>query len=101
MAPRDREKGMAVSDHQPPARRSPARLGRSSRAALAVALAILALGGAFVALCLAGPSDGARVESEQPAWRTDGVVVTPLGPRTGGLRPGDVVVAVDGRSLEA
>jgi two-component system, NarL family, sensor kinase len=99
--PQDREKGPAVSGQQPPARHGVPRLGKASWAALGVALAILALGGAFVALCLAGPSDGAHIEFDQPAWRPDGVVVTPLGQQTDGLRPGDLVVAVEGRSLEA
>ena len=74
----------------------PARL-----AVLIVAAGILAAAAAFVGLRLATPSDGARFEPGQAVWRADGVVVTPLQEQPGGLRRGDVVVAVDGRRMEA
>jgi hypothetical protein len=61
----------------------------------------LALGVAFVWLHLVGPSDGARLEPGQQTWIPAGVVVTPLERHPGGLEPGDVIVAIDGRSLEA
>jgi two-component system NarL family sensor kinase len=66
-----------------------------------VAAVALALGVAFVWLHLATPSDDARLEPGQMVWRADGVVVTPLEPQPNGLRRGDVVVAVDGRSMDS
>src|SRR5215470_16113962 len=80
-------------------------MDQSKHARLAILLAcaaMVALGVAFVWLHLATPSDGARLDpGQQVAWRPDGVVVTPLRTQPGGLRTGDVVVAVAGRSLES
>lgn len=53
----------------------------------------------FLALRLVAPSDGALVAFYADAWTTDGVRIDPLDAQPGGLRPGDVVVAVDGRQL--
>ncbi len=64
---------------------------------LVVVITLLTLSGAFVWVRLTSPSDGARLV----AWRADGIVVTPLEVRPGGLREGDVVVAVAGRSMES
>jgi hypothetical protein len=66
-----------------------------------VANAILLVVVAFIWLHLLTPSDGARLEPGQIVWRPDGVVVTPLVAQPGGLQAGDVVVAVEGRSLES
>src|SRR5262245_63565990 len=75
---------------------------RTRLAVLLASAAMVALGVAFVALHLATPSDGARLDpGQQGAWRANGVAVTPLRAQPGGLRTGDVVVAVGGRSLEA
>ncbi len=60
----------------------------------------LALGVGFVWLHLASPSDGARLEPGQRTWIPGGVVVSPLERHPGGLEPGDVIVAIDGRSME-
>ena len=65
-----------------------------------VAAFFLSLTGAFLAWHLASASDGARLEPGEPAWRSEGVVVTPLMERLNGLQRGDVVSAVEGRSLE-
>jgi hypothetical protein len=56
---------------------------------------------AFIWLHLVTPSDGARLAPGAFAWHPEGVVVTTLVDRPDGLRTGDVVVAVDGRSLNA
>lgn len=69
--------------------------------ALLVALFSLSLVSAFIALRLNNPSDGARLEPNAAVWRPDGVIVTPLEEQLGGLRSGDRVVAIDGRTLEA
>lgn len=74
------------------------------RARLAISLAatlMVALGVAFVWLHLATPSDGARLNPGQPAWRANGLVVTVLRQQADGLRDGDIVVAVDGKSTES
>ncbi|GHO90927.1 hypothetical protein KSF_009750 [Reticulibacter mediterranei] len=67
--------------------------------AIIVALGAVLLGISFLLLHLATPSDGARLAPGQSVWRHDGVVITPLQP--GGLHKGDIVVAVEGKSLEA
>src|SRR5215472_556874 len=61
----------------------------------------LALGVAFVWLHGASPSDGTRLEPGQQTWIPAGVMVSPLERHPGGLEPGDVIVAIDGRSLQA
>lgn len=74
------------------------------RARVVVLLAVttmVALGVAFVWLHLASPSDGARLNPGQPALRSNGVAVTVLRAQSDGLRSGDIVVAIDGRSVES
>ena len=71
---------------------------RTHLVVIITALGALLLGVAFLLLHLTGPSDGARLSPGQPAWRPDGVVVTPL--QSGTLHQGDVVVAVGGKSME-
>jgi len=74
---------------------------RARVAVLLAAAAMVALGVAFVWLHLASPSDGARIDPNQQPWRLNGVMVTSLRPQPDGLRTGDVVVAIDGKSLES
>jgi two-component system, NarL family, sensor kinase len=76
------------------------RLDRASFRILLISIGVVLPAVAFLWLHLAGPSDGARLEPGQVVWRPDGVVVTPLQGQTNGLRPGDLVVAVNGTSLE-
>ncbi|MFQ5858940.1 MAG: hypothetical protein ACE5LU_25350, partial [Anaerolineae bacterium] len=76
------------------------QLDRFGLAVLLIALGMLSLAGAFLWLHVTTPSDGARLEPEQPVWRPSGVVVTPLEEQPDGLRAGDVVIAVDGQSVE-
>lgn len=55
---------------------------------------------AFLGLHLATPSDGARIEpGEASAWQPQGIVLTPILDRPGGLAAGDLLVAVDGETL--
>src|SRR5260370_38273645 len=70
-------------------------------AVLLASAAMVALGVAFVWLHLASPSDGARLDPNQHTWRAHGVAVTVLRAQPDGLRTGDVVVAVDGKSVES
>src|SRR5258708_26202543 len=65
-----------------------------------VAITAVLLGVAFLLLHLVSPSDGARLAPGQPVLRPDGIVVTPIQEQPGGLRQGDVVVAVAGGRLE-
>ena len=60
----------------------------------------LAITGAFFIWHLTRLSDGARLEPGETAWTNQGVIVTPLIASPNGLRRGDIVVAVDGRSME-
>lgn len=71
---------------------------RTPLAVIIPALGVVLLGISFLLLHLTGPSDGARLSPGQSVWRPDGVVVTPL--QSGGLHQGDVVVAVEGKSME-
>jgi hypothetical protein len=97
----------AASKHAPegwswPASEQPSPLpGRRRRAAVVVVIAALVLPATWWAWArLGGPADGA-VTYPASGWRGDGVPVAwVIGPPTG-LRPGDLVVAVDGRSLES
>jgi two-component system NarL family sensor kinase len=75
--------------------------GLAGLAVLLVAIGMLVLAGAFLWLHVTTPSDGARLEPGEQVWRPQGVLVTPLEDRPGGLRRGDLVVAVDGRSMES
>lgn len=79
----------------------PKHAERVRLAILLATAAMVALGVAFVWLHSASPSDGARLAPGQPVWRSNGVVLSLLHPQPAGLRTGDVVVAVDGRSLQS
>jgi hypothetical protein len=69
---------------------------RASLALLAIAAVFWSLFAAFVGLHLAAPSDGARVLG----WaESGGVRVAPL--VADGLQENDVVIAIDGRSVES
>jgi len=74
---------------------------RTRFAVVTVAITAVLLGVAFLLLQLTSPSDGARLAPGQPALRPDGVIVTPIQEQPGGLRQGDEVVAVAGRSMES
>ncbi|GHO81335.1 hypothetical protein KSD_91060 [Ktedonobacter sp. SOSP1-85] len=73
--------------------------GRANLAVIIIAFGAVLLGVSFLLLHMTTPSDGVRLSPGQSVWRPDGVVVTPLQP--GGLRQGDIVVAVEGKSMEA
>ncbi|HEV8354703.1 MAG TPA: histidine kinase [bacterium] len=77
------------------------RLGRAGQQTLAVVAILVALGAAYLWRQISGPSDGAWIIPSREAWTVDGVAVSPLVSRPGGLREGDVVIAVDGLPLEA
>src|SRR5579859_6114206 len=69
--------------------------------AVTISLLVASLAVAFLVLRLITPGDGARLDPGQNVWRANGVVVTPFEPRSNNLRSGDVVIAIDGRSLES
>ncbi len=74
---------------------------RARFAFVIVALSAVLLGVVFLWLHLSSPFDGARLVPGQPAWRPDGVIVTPVQEQPGGLHQGDVVVAIEGKSMES
>lgn len=74
---------------------------RARLVAIAVSLIAVGLAVTFVVLRLTTPGDGARLDPGHDVWRANGVVVTPLEPRADGLRAGDVVMAIEGRSMES
>ena len=66
-----------------------------------IAIGVVLPAVAFLWLHLASPADGARLEPGLAVWRPDGVILTPLRTPANGLRPGDVLVAVNGTSVES
>lgn len=66
---------------------------------LAISLGLMVAGGFFTTLHLTSPSDGAYLKPGGDVWKEEGVVVTPLSDDFRGLKEGDIVVAVAGRSL--
>src|SRR5262245_61425046 len=77
------------------------QLAFARRFVLIVITFALALSGIWIWLRLTSPSDSAPLLPGQAVWSRDGVVVTPLVAESGGLRQGDVVIAVGGQSLES
>jgi signal transduction histidine kinase len=76
-------------------------LERSSLYVLLVAGVAISLAAGFLWLHLATPFDGVRLQPGAQVWQPNGVVVTPLREQADGLHAGDLVVAVDGRSMES
>ncbi len=78
------------------------RHNRTALVVLIVAILFLTLGVAFVVLRFVTPYDGARLQpGADGVWQSNGVVISPLDEQTNGLRKDDLVVAIDGRSLES
>ncbi len=80
---------------------TPSHRGRDPFGALTIALAIVALGigTAFLWLRATLPSEPAVISSDDWPWTAEGVAIRSIG--DGPFRDGDVVVAIDGRSLES
>ena len=74
---------------------------RTRFAVITFSIIAVLLGVAFLLLHMTGPSDGARLAPGEPDWRPDGVIVTPIKEQSTGLQQGDVVVAVEGSSIES
>ncbi|HEY7348626.1 MAG TPA: hypothetical protein VH599_09960 [Ktedonobacterales bacterium] len=70
-------------------------------AVVSLALGSVLLGVAFLLLHLMTPFDGARLTPGPPAWKPDGVLVTPIQEKPQSLQSGDVVIAIEGKSLES
>ena len=68
---------------------------------LSIAIGLWVVTTAFLSLRLTTPSDGAFLKPGDFYWNSDGLALTPLTNPSGGLRSGDVVVAVEGRSMES
>ena len=75
-------------------------LWRASIYVLLFSCTPLALAAGFLWLHEIQPFDNLRLQPGGSVWQPNGVIVTPLLEQTNGLRAGDVVVAVDGRSME-
>lgn len=76
-------------------------LGRLSiRSYLLLPGLICLASGALIWLQIMRLSDGARLEPGGPAWSYEGMIVAPLRTEAGGLRRGDIVVAVAGKRME-
>jgi signal transduction histidine kinase len=77
----------------------PSRIRRTlTWAALIGAVAVAA---AFTILRATDPSDGARISFYGDGWSSTGIAIAPIDEPAPGLQDGDVVTAVDGRSMEA
>ncbi|MBI4340251.1 MAG: hypothetical protein HY680_09935 [Chloroflexi bacterium] len=77
------------------------RFTKASWLTLGVSVFFLALFVLFVLLHVIAPCDEARLQPGTQAWRPGGVVVASLGEQTGGLQSGDLVIGVNGRSMES
>ncbi len=78
----------------------PGVLARRGATWLLLAVALAAAMG-FVMLRATLPSDGARVAFYGDAWSLTGILIDPIDAPAAGLAAGDVVVAVDGRPMDA
>ena len=76
-------------------------LERAILQVLLVAGVAISLAAGFLWLHLATPFDGVRLRPGAQVWQPYGVVVTPLHEQADGLRAGDLVIAVGGRSMES
>jgi len=72
------------------------RVATWSALAGSIALAIV-----FLGMRATTPSDGARISFYGDGWTSAGVRIAPIDDPAPGLQGGDLVVAVDGRSLES
>src|SRR3990172_6634301 len=77
------------------------RPDRAGFAVLSIAIGLWVVTTAFLSIRLTTPSDGAFLKPGDFYWNSDGLALTPLTNPSGGLRSGDVVVAVEGRSMES
>ena len=77
------------------------RFERRDFVVLIIGLVILSLFGWFVWLRVMSPFDGARLPPGTPVWRPGGLIIQPPEEGVGGLRSGDLVVALNGRDLES
>jgi two-component system NarL family sensor kinase len=68
---------------------------------LIISLIAISFGVIFVGRHIANPSDGARLEPGENALTPNGLIVTPLRQGSSGLQAGDLVIAVEGRSIES
>jgi len=67
----------------------------------ALALGLLVLGSSFVITHVIRSTDGARLEPGKKAWLSEGALVSPLMEEQGRFRSGDIVTAVEGRTMRA
>lgn len=73
---------------------------RSRYLVVFIALLLIGQSALFLARRMSQPSEGATFEFLSAGWEADGIPITPLIEYPGGLRAGDLVVAVEGISVE-
>ena len=73
---------------------------RPSASVLLRTLLILLPAVAFVVLHARSPFDGARMDATQNPWRAGGIVLSPVGDGPNPIQDGDVLVAIQGTSVE-
>ena len=77
-------------------------MSRVRRSALWLLLAVsLAAPIVFIVVRDHTPADGARISWYEDAWTAEGVLIDPIDAPAAGLEDGDLVLAVDDRSIEA
>jgi signal transduction histidine kinase len=79
-------------------------MGKQTRSAVAITLIAivgLVICVAFLIIRIGSPSDGTFLKPGQDVWVGDGLMVTALEERPGGLQTGDIVLAIDGVPVEA
>ena len=77
-------------------------MSRVRRSALWLLLAVsLAAPIVFIWVRDHTPADGARISWYEDAWTAEGVLIDPIDAPAAGLEDGDLVLAVDDRSIEA
>src|SRR5258708_7318969 len=80
------------------------QLDHTHRAILFVAMGLCVLSLIFAGMHLSSPSDGTRLGPEEPfgvpAWKADGILATPLEDTIDGLQQNDLIVAIEGTSIE-
>src|SRR4051794_7870903 len=97
-APAPRPPGGAMADHRTPPADPHAERARAVRMIVALAGCLLALGWLWAARA-GHPSDGTVVSTASHAWHPGAVVVADAVGAGNPLRAGDLVTAVDGRTL--
>ncbi|MBI3740944.1 MAG: hypothetical protein HY257_04205 [Chloroflexi bacterium] len=74
---------------------------RANMLVIAISIVIALSAATFILLHTTSPFDGAHLQPGERVWKSNGVQVTPLATSRAGLQRGDIVIAVEGKSIEA